>query len=152
MNHTTQGDGSPAGGSLMLFLHNFVTAAQIGIYSSERSREQRVRIDIAVRVQDCFYPYSARNVLDYNVLRDGVRKIIDLGHIEYQETLCQHILSMCLSLPRVSMARVRVAKLDAFPDCSEVGCEMERSRGEDSGQEYLESYRDARPARSAAKG
>lgn len=132
MKHTRNSAVSPVNGSLMLFLDNYVTPAQIGIYSSERTQEQRVRIDIAVRVEGCSYPYSARNVLDYNVLRDGVRRIIDLGHIEYQETLCQHILSMCLSQPGVSMARVRVAKLDAFPDCSEVGCEMERCNVEET--------------------
>lgn len=132
MKHTRNSADSPANGSLMLFLHNYVTPAQIGIYSSERTQEQRVRIDIAVRVEGCTYPYSARNVLDYNVLRDGVRRIIGLGHIEYQETLCQHILSMCLSQPGVTMARVRVAKLDAFPDCSEVGCEMERCKVEET--------------------
>jgi len=151
MKHTRNSAVSPANGSLMLFLHNYVTPAQIGIYSSERTHEQRVRIDIAVRVEGCTSPYSARNVLDYNVLRDGVRRIIDLGHIEYQETLCQHILSMCLAQPGVSMARVRVAKLDAFPDCSEVGCEMERFKGEDDGR-TTEDLVGGHAALSAAKG
>jgi hypothetical protein len=79
-------------------------------------------------VQGCTFPYSRHNVLDYNHLRDGARAIIDAGHIEYQETLCERIVAMCLSLPRVAFARVRVAKLEAFPDCSAVGCEIERSR------------------------
>ena len=112
-----------------LFLDNYVTTARIGVYPSEREREQRVRIDIAIRVQDCAPPFSRHNVLDYNHLRDGVRAIIDSGHIEYQETFCDRIVSMCLSLPRVCHARVRVAKLDAFADCAGVGCEMERLRG-----------------------
>lgn len=90
-------------------------------------------------------PYTCRNVLDYNHLRNGTRAIIDVGHVESQETLCQHILSMSLSQPGVSMARVRVAKLDAFSDCSEVGCEMERCNAEDAGRvmEDLEDHRDA---------
>jgi dihydroneopterin aldolase len=87
-----------------------------------------VRIDITIRVRNCAYPFSKHNVLDYNHLRDGVRAIIDAGHIEYQETLCERIVSMCLSLPRVSMAHVRVAKLEAFVDCAAVGCEIERSK------------------------
>ncbi|HEX6795465.1 MAG TPA: dihydroneopterin aldolase [Casimicrobiaceae bacterium] len=113
---------------VMLFLESFTTSARIGIYPEERKREQRVRIDIAIRVQGCASPYSRHNVLDYNHLRDGARSIIGAGHIEYQETLCERIVAMCLSLPRVAFARVRVAKLDAFADCGAVGCEIERSR------------------------
>jgi 7,8-dihydroneopterin aldolase/epimerase/oxygenase len=119
--------GSAVADGVTLFLRNHVTAARIGIYPSERAREQRVRIDITIRVQNCAYPFGKHNVLDYNHLRDGVRAIIDAGHIEYQETFCERIVSMCLSIPRVSMARVRVAKLDAFADCGAVGCEIERS-------------------------
>ena len=117
-----------ADGALTLFLENFVTVARIGVYPHERAREQRVRIDIAIRVEECAPPYDRHNVLDYNQLRDGARAIIAAGHIEYQETLCDRIVALCLALPPVSHARVRVAKLDAFGDCNAVGCEIERSR------------------------
>jgi dihydroneopterin aldolase len=120
--------GAPSG--VTLFLDNYRTMARIGVYPSERAREQRVRVDIAIRVENCAPPFSRRNVLDYNHLRDGVRAIIDAGHIEYQETFCASIVSLCLSLPGVSHARVRVAKLEAFSDCDAVGCEMARSRDE----------------------
>ena len=128
MNNPQPKAGSHANRAVTLFLEDFVTAARIGIYQAERTREQRVRISISVRVENCTHPYAANNVLDYNLLRDGIRAIIEAGHIEYQETLCENILSMCLALPRVSRARVKVAKLDAFPDCAAVGCEIERSK------------------------
>jgi len=128
INDEAQREAAVAAGEVTLFLRNHVTTARIGVYASERVREQRVRIDITIRVQNCAYPFTKHNVLDYNHLRDGVRTIIDAGHIEYQETFCERIVSMCLSLPRVSMARVRVAKLDAFVDCDAVGCEIERSK------------------------
>jgi dihydroneopterin aldolase len=114
--------------AVTLFLRDFVTLASIGIYPEEHQRRQRIRVDISVRVEHCVAPFSTHNVLDYNKLRDGVRRIVDAGHIDYQETLCQQILSMCLSLSRVSGAWVRVAKLEAFPDCAAVGCEMEATR------------------------
>jgi dihydroneopterin aldolase len=117
-------------GVVTLFITNLVLAASIGVYASERSGAQRVAIDITVRVENCAYPYTAGNILDYNRLRDGVKEIIDAGHIDYQETFCAQIVSMCLSLPRVSVARVRVAKLDAFSDCTAVGCEIERANGD----------------------
>jgi 7,8-dihydroneopterin aldolase/epimerase/oxygenase len=115
--------------AVTLFLENFVTTAYIGIYASEKIAPQRMRIDITVHVDRCAPPYTSEKVLDYTLLRDGVRNIIDAGHIDYQETLCARIVAMCLALPRVSRARARVAKLDAFADCSAVGCEIERANG-----------------------
>jgi dihydroneopterin aldolase len=117
-----------AGAVVDLHIEGLVALARIGIYPSELTRPQRVRLDIMVRVSRCSYPYTALNVLDYNVLRDGVHAIVAAGHIDYQETLCERVIAMCLSLPRVVMARVRVAKLEAFPDCLSVGCEMQRTR------------------------
>jgi dihydroneopterin aldolase len=119
-----------ARGTVTLFIDDLVTSARIGIYPAELKHPQKVRLDITVRVANCSYPYTALNVLDYNVLRNGVHAIIAAGHIDYQETLCERVIAMCLSFPRVAMARVRVAKLEAFPDCHAVGCEMERSRGD----------------------
>lgn len=119
-----------ASDTVTLFIDNLVAAARIGIYPAELTRAQKVRLDIMVRVDNCAYPYTALNVLDYNLLRDGVHAIIAAGHIDYQETLCERVIAMCLSFPKVVMARVRVAKLEAYPDCQAVGCEMERSRSE----------------------
>lgn len=79
INDDAQCAAAVADGEVTVFLCDYVTAARIGVYPSERTREQRVRIDIAVRVQNCAYPFSKHNVLDYNHLRDGVRAIIDTG-------------------------------------------------------------------------
>ena len=117
-------------GAVTLFLKDFVTTANIGIYASERAGPQRMTIDITVRVEDYASPYGPGNVLDYNQLRDGVRNIIDAGHIDYQETLCARIVAMCLALPRVSRTRVSVAKLDAFADCAAVGCVIESANSD----------------------
>ncbi len=119
---------TPASDIVTLFISDLVASARIGIYPAELLRPQKIRLDIVVCVENCTYPYTALNVLDYNGLRDGVHAIIAAGHIDYQETLCERVIAMCLSFPSVAMARVRVAKLEAFPDCQAVGCQMERSR------------------------
>jgi 7,8-dihydroneopterin aldolase/epimerase/oxygenase len=42
------------------------------------------------------------------------------------ETLAERIAALCLSDRRVRVARVRVEKLDVFPDATSVGVEIER--------------------------
>ena len=130
LNAPTAARMPATGGTVTLFINDLAASARIGIYPAELDRLQKVRLDIMVRVSNCSYPYTALNVLDYNVLRDGAHAIIAAGHIDYQETLCERVVAMCLSFPKVVMAHVRVAKLEAFPDCEAVGCEMERLRSE----------------------
>ena len=46
------------------------------------------------------------------------------------ETLAERIAEQCLADPRVQLARVRVEKLDVFPDAASVGVEIERRYAE----------------------
>jgi dihydroneopterin aldolase len=114
--------------TMTVFLTNYVTDVLIGIDPNERTRRQKMRIDIEATTSCAARQHTIDDVLDYNMLREGVKTIVDGGHIDFQETFCHRIICMCLSLPRVSKARVRVAKLEAFSDCEAVGCEISRSK------------------------
>jgi dihydroneopterin aldolase len=112
-----------------VFLINYVIDVSIGVYPWERKRRQKVRIDIEVTQTYATTPRTIEDVLDYNRIREGIRGIVDAGHVDLQETLCDKVLGMCLRLPGVQSAKVRVAKLEAFADCEAVGCEMIGERG-----------------------
>lgn len=118
----------PVRATITVFLTNYVADVLIGIYPSERVYPQKMRIDIEATMRHTARPRTINDVLDYNALRQGVRAIIDEGHIDLQETFCDRIVSMCLSHPRVDAAHVRVAKLEAFADCEAVGCEISRTK------------------------
>jgi dihydroneopterin aldolase len=55
-----------------------------------------------------------------------VREIVSRGHINLVETLAEEVAAMCLQDRRVRSVRVRVEKLDVFPDVTSVGVEIER--------------------------
>ncbi|MBI3451624.1 MAG: dihydroneopterin aldolase, partial [Rhodospirillales bacterium] len=69
------------------------------------------------------------NVVDYDAIVAGVRRIIAVGHVKLVETLAERIAAFCLEEPRVRLARVRVEKLDVYADAASVGVEIERRRG-----------------------
>lgn len=112
-----------------VFLRDMVLLARIGIYEHEHAGPQRVRVNVDLGVDEG--PEESdelARVVDYERIADAVRAIVSKGHIRLVETLAERIARACLADPRVRLARVRVEKLDVFPDAASAGVEVERAR------------------------
>jgi 7,8-dihydroneopterin aldolase/epimerase/oxygenase len=118
-----------------VFLRDMVLPASIGIYPHEHTAQQRVRINVDLGVDDD----SARaglavgadelgRVVNYEKIANSVRSIASAGHTRLVETMAERIAQACFSDPRVHTVRVRVEKLDVFPDAVSAGVEIERDR------------------------
>lgn len=106
--------------STRCFVRDLVLDAVVGVYDHERASAQRIRINLDLDV-----------IVPGVTGEDGVnavRSVVAHGHVTLIETLAERIAERCLSDARVRTARVRVEKLDVFPDAI-VGVEIERSRG-----------------------
>lgn len=113
-----------------VFLRDMVLPARIGIYEHEHAGPQRVRVNVDLGVDEG--PEEGdelARVVDYERVADAVRAIVAKGHVRLVETLAERIARACLADPRVCFARVRVEKLDVFPDAASAGVEVERARG-----------------------
>ncbi len=114
-----------------LFLRGHVLDVHIGIHDFEQGAPQRMRFDV-----DLYVPYAHSNpardriedIVDYDFIRAIVRERTVAGHINLQETLCDHIADDLLLHPHVQAVRVATAKLDVYPDCEAVGVEVFRLR------------------------
>jgi 7,8-dihydroneopterin aldolase/epimerase/oxygenase len=118
-----------------VFLRDLVLQACIGVYPREYVRPQTIRVNVDLGVEDeaaCLPggigPDEFSRVLDYTHVADAVRRIIGAGHVRLVETLAERIAATCLDDPRVCLVRVRVEKLDIFPDAEAAGVEVERRR------------------------
>lgn len=126
-------DSSPlvsAAGLRHVFVHDLVLPCNIGVYRHEMVAPQRVRInlDLSVREGDTPINDAIGNVVCYEDLATGARAIVGTGHINLVETLAERLASFCLQDSRVAAVRVRVEKLDVFPDAGSVGVEIVRNR------------------------
>jgi dihydroneopterin aldolase len=112
-----------------VFVHDLEMMACIGVHTHEKSDKQRIRIslDLAVRESDATTVNdSLANVVCYEGVVASIRGLIDAGHVNLVETLAERIAALCLEDRRVRVARIRVEKLDVFPDATSVGVEIER--------------------------
>ncbi len=119
-----------AGRSLRhVFIRDLLLSGSIGVHRHEKESRQRVRInlDLAVFEEVAELADSLRNVVCYETIANSVRALVASRHINLVETLAEQIATMCLEDSRVRSVRVRVEKLDVFPDAASVGVEIERS-------------------------
>jgi 7,8-dihydroneopterin aldolase/epimerase/oxygenase len=101
----------------------------LGVHAHERATPQRVVVGVEM---ECVYPELPEDridaVVDYDFLREGIRKLAESRHFELQEVFCGEIARLALDDPRVRSVRVRSMKLDVYPD-ARIGCEIARGRG-----------------------
>jgi len=111
-----------------LFVRDLVLPCHIGVWAHEKGRAQRVRVSVEVDL-DLDPPAhgdTLANVLSYDAIVDGVRRLTGAGHINLVETLAEQIADLCLADPRARRVWARVEKIDVIAEASGVGFEIER--------------------------
>ena len=113
-----------------MFVRDLVLECLIGVYKHEKRKPQRVQINVDLAILEDGRPFLDKlsDVVDYETLTDRIRSMVASGHVNLVETLAERIAEICLLDERVHAARVRVEKLDIFPDAAGAGVEIERSR------------------------
>lgn len=111
-----------------LIVRDLVLPGRIGIYSHERAKTQRVRINIDLGVEDRPAERGIEGVVSYEPIVVAARQLALESHTELVEQLAEKLAQFCLQDDRVLTARVRVEKLDVFHDAGAVGVEILRRR------------------------
>jgi len=112
-----------------VFVRDLTLDAHIGVHQHEKLGPQRIRInlDLAVWEEDVDgIGDQLANVVCYEQVVSGIRRLVAEGHVNLVETLAEQIAALSLQDHRVRVARVRVEKLDVFADVTSVGVEIER--------------------------
>jgi 7,8-dihydroneopterin aldolase/epimerase/oxygenase len=111
-----------------VFVRDLDCMALIGIYDHEKVKPQRIIVNIDLSVEEGSGDDDIGHVVSYEIVVKKVEAILEAGHINLVETLCDRIAESCLKDKRVVAARVRVEKPDIIPNARSVGVEIERVR------------------------
>jgi len=113
-----------------ILVRDLVLKCLIGIHAHELLAPQRVRVNVEMAVYEQAGPLSddIANVVSYEDVIEGIKRMLAEGHINLVETLAEKIADLCLADPRVASVRIRVEKLDVYAEAASVGIEIERRR------------------------
>jgi len=121
---TASDDNQPAD---LVFVEDLVLPVFIGAYAREYDKPQNVRFGVTASVMRAeSMVEDIHDVFSYDLITDGIRMLIGLGHFPLVETLAERIAAMVLKHPRVTKAVVRVQKLET--GSGTVGVQIERTR------------------------
>lgn len=112
-----------------IFIRDLRLQVSIGIYDFELEKPQAVviNVDLLLAEPERAADDSIANVLNYDIVHDGIVSLAGSRHFNLQETLVEEILDLCLAQPQVAEARVSTEKPDVYKDCR-VGYEAVRRR------------------------
>jgi dihydroneopterin aldolase len=116
-------------GTNRIFVHDLIIPISIGAYRGEKGLPQRVRFNVDAFVRRARRaPADMRDVLSYDLITDGIARLVAAGHVDLVESLAERIAAMVLAEPRVAKVVVRVEKLDVGP--AVVGVEIIREKAD----------------------
>jgi len=112
-----------------IFIRDFRLKVSIGIHDFEREGPQTVVVnaDLLLGPADKAHGDRIANVLNYDIVHDGIVALAKSRHFNLQESLVDAILALCLAQPGVIEARVSTEKPDVYGDCR-VGYEAVRRK------------------------
>ncbi len=112
-----------------ILLSDLTLPCRIGVTEKERSERQRLRFNLQLEVR----PGPPRDdkiteVVDYGRLVARIRGVCAEVEFRLLESLSERIAEACFLDERVTGARVRIEKLDRYPDVGGIGSEFEYRR------------------------
>ncbi len=121
-------DASPgiAATAQRILLSDLTLPCRIGVTEEERARRQRLRFNVHLEIRtEPPREDKINEVVDYGAIVARIRNVCAEAEFRLLESLAEQIALACFFDPRVLMARVRVEKLDRYPDVGGIGCEFE---------------------------
>ncbi len=112
--------------SYKIMLEDFAFEADIGFHAFEIGVKQRLLATIEVWLDPATLPRedARAEAWDYDFLRHDIHALAAARRYNLQETLARAVYDLIAARHGVAALRVRLRKLDVYPDCASVGLEL----------------------------
>jgi dihydroneopterin aldolase len=112
-----------------ILMSDLTLPCRIGVTEKERAERQRLRFNLQLEVRpDPPREDKINEVVDYGRLVARIRGVCAEVEVRLLESLSAQIAQACFLDERVIGARVRIEKLDRYPDVGGIGSEFEYRR------------------------
>ena len=110
-------------------IRDMTLTCRIGLSDEERSRSQRLRLNLEIEIQPAApNEDEISEVVHYGHLVARIRNTCLESNVRLLETLADQVIEACFFDARVQATRIRIEKLDRYPDVGGIGIEIERRR------------------------
>ena len=101
----------------------------IGECPDERTRTQRLRVDVVLTIGDTAAETDElADTVDYAALTEGIRTVLVAAQCRMIERAAKVVCDLCLADEKVSVAKVRVVKSGAIPHLESAAAVIEVSK------------------------
>ncbi len=112
-----------------ILMSDLTLPCRIGVTEAERAERQRLRFNLRLEIRpNAPREDSITEVVDYGRLVARIRNVCAEVEVRLLESLSERIAQACFLDDRVIGARVRIEKLDRYPDVGGIGSEFEYRR------------------------
>ena len=112
-----------------ILMSDLTLPCRIGVTEAERAERQRLRFNLRLEIRpDPPREDTITEVVDYGRLFARIRNVCAEVEVRLLESLSERIAQACFLDDRVIGARVRIEKLDRYPDVGGIGSEFEYRR------------------------
>ena len=112
-----------------ILMSDLTLPCRIGVTEAERAERQRLRFNLRLEIRpDPPREDTITEVVDYGRLVARIRNVCTEVEVRLLESLSERIAQACFLDDRVIGARVRIEKLDRYPDVGGIGSEFEYRR------------------------
>ena len=112
-----------------ILMSDLTLPCRIGVTEAERAERQRLRFNLRLEIRpDPPRQDSITEVVDYGRLVARIRNVCAEVEVRLLESLSERIAQACFLDDQVIGARVRIEKLDRYPDVGGIGSEFEYRR------------------------
>ena len=112
-----------------ILMSDLTLPCRIGVTEEERAETQRLRFNLRLEIRpDPPRQDTITEVVNYSRLVARIRNVCAEVEVRLLESLSERIAQACFLDDRVIGARVRIEKLDRYPDVGGIGSEFEYRR------------------------
>ena len=113
-----------------IFIRELRLPAWIGLYKHEKVAQQTIELDVEIGLpgDTVFRSGKVRDTIDYGVVSERIRAILDSERFGLVESLAERIAKLIIDEFKSPKVTVNITKLGVLKDAKRVGVRIERNR------------------------
>ncbi|MAI02851.1 MAG: hypothetical protein CMP40_03365 [Rickettsiales bacterium] len=105
----------------IIFVKNFITQCQIGIYAKEKKKKQKIKISVKLFINKKINKDNISDTVSYENILENLKQVKNYNHINLVETLAYKLASKFENIKYVKKIKIKIVKCRIANKDTDVG-------------------------------